>query len=182
MTCVVGLAHEGRVYIGADSQATDGRLQSIARKDPKVFQRDGLVFGFTSSYRMGQILRYRLDVPRRYTDESIEEYMHTRFIDAARRALKDGGYCTVSNNVETGGAFLLGIEGRLFHIEADFQIGEPELPFDACGCGDMIALGAMTVLPPSLGPEERIRCAIQAAATHSAGVGGEVTVLHGGEP
>ena len=179
MTCIVGLVQDGKVNIGADSQGTDGRWNATQRKDPKVFTRDGIIFGFTSSYRMGQLLRYKLEIPRRFQDESIEEFMHTRFIEEVRTTFTEGGFGKTDSGEQSGGSFLVGVEGRLFHIESDFQVGESELPFDACGCGDAFALGALTVLDRLLGEtaEHRVTEAIKVAALHSAGVGGAVTVL-----
>lgn len=47
MTCVVGIAHDGKVYIGADSAGTGGWQQRI-RSDLKVFTNGSMVFGFGS--------------------------------------------------------------------------------------------------------------------------------------
>ncbi|WP_281397132.1 hypothetical protein [Kaustia mangrovi] len=37
MTCIVGLAHHGIVYIGGDSAAVDGHGTTFLQKAPKVF-------------------------------------------------------------------------------------------------------------------------------------------------
>ena len=59
MTVIVGYVDEenGKVYIGSDSQGVSGD-HTINRADPKVFISHGITYGFTSSYRMGQILRF----------------------------------------------------------------------------------------------------------------------------
>ena len=57
MTMIVAVKHQGEVYLGCDSlgsSGTDGRF----RKDPKIFMAHGIGYGFTSSYRMGQILKH----------------------------------------------------------------------------------------------------------------------------
>lgn len=147
MTCIVGMVHAGGVTLGGDSAGIGG-YDLVVRKDPKVFALDGgrAVFGFTSSFRMGDLLRYRLDFPKRHPDVDLDRWMRTDFIDAVRHCLKAGGYAGVSNGVETGGDFLVGLEGRLFRIASDFQVGESACGLDAVGCGESFAIGAMHAL------------------------------------
>ena len=55
MTCIVGLIHEDKVYIGADSAgAANGNI--TIRKDKKVFKVGEFIFGCTSSFRMIQLI------------------------------------------------------------------------------------------------------------------------------
>ena len=62
MTCIVAIAEKNVVYVGADSLGSNGN-KIITRKDTKIFIRKPFIFGFTSSYRMGQLLRYSLVIP-----------------------------------------------------------------------------------------------------------------------
>jgi len=57
MTCIVGLIDKEskKIYMGGDSAGVANYSLSV-RKDPKVFKRYGFIFGFTSSFRMGQLL------------------------------------------------------------------------------------------------------------------------------
>ena len=171
MTCIVGLAHEGKVYIGGDSAGVDGRWALTVRADQKVFRNGEFIMGFSTSFRMGQLLAYALNPPRRHPDDDVYSYMVGDFIDAVRECLKKGGYATKKDEVETGGSFLVGYSGRLFHVEASFQVGESCSGFNACGCGDLIALGAMHVTA-SASPKPRILAALSAAEQLSAGVRG----------
>ncbi len=174
MTCIVGLVHRGTVWIGGDSLGT-AYLDSVHRADPKVFRSDGFVFGFTSSYRMGQLLRYQLKVPVRGRSE-LMRYMATDFIEAIRGCLKSGGYTVVKDNQESGGSFLVAHAGRLFRIEDDFQVGETRIGFDAVGYGFAYALGSLW---ESRGkrPRDRVRKALEAAERFSAGVQRPFTIL-----
>ena len=74
MTCIVGLVHEGVVYIGGDSAGVAG-LSLTVRADEKVFRNSDFLMGFTTSFRMGQLLRYSLKPPRRHPDDDIHQYM-----------------------------------------------------------------------------------------------------------
>ncbi len=168
MTCIAGLVHEGQVYIGGDSAGV-GRLFLTVRADQKVFRNGPFLMGFTTSFRMGQLLRYSFNPPAHHPDTDTYKYMVTEFIDAVRKCLKSGGYARKDKEEELGGTFLVGYKGRLFNIEDDYQVGEAAIGFDAVGCGQDIALGSLysTV---GLEPEARIKKALEAAERFSAGV------------
>lgn len=144
MTCIVAITNGGAVVMGADSCAGAGSF-SAPRLDRKVFVTQaggGLLIGFTSSFRMGDLLRYRLDVARRHPDVPLDRWMRTEFIDAVRACLRSGGFLKSDSAVESGGVFIVAAEGRLFVVDNDFQVGEYAGPFFAVGCGDRLALGA----------------------------------------
>ncbi len=54
MTCIAAVAHEGNVWMGADSAGVSG-LALAVRRDPKIYRVGDFLFGFTSSFRMGQL-------------------------------------------------------------------------------------------------------------------------------
>ena len=169
MTCIVGIAEAGKVWIGGDSAGGDSRYGLVVRSDRKVFRNGAFIFGFTSSFRMGQLLAFKLKPPKRHPDDNLMEWMTTEFIDEVRKTLKEGGYAKKDKEEESGGTFLVGCEGRLFVIHSDYQVGESSHGFDAVGCGDMIALGSLYATPAT-DPKERLLLALRAAETFSAGV------------
>lgn len=169
MTCIVGIVSNGTVTIAGDSAASDKKSVTI-RADSKVFINDGFLIGFTSSFRMGQLLRYKFIPPNRPKDPALlERYMVSDFIDAVRTCLKDGGYASKVNDEEIGGIFLVGVDGRLFKIESDYQVSEMADRYDACGSGQSVALGSLfsTVGQPV---DARIKTALDAASKFSIGV------------
>ena len=168
MTCIVGLVHENTVLIGGDSAGVAG-LSLTIRADEKVFTNGDFIMGFTSSFRMGQLLRYSLKPPVYHPDVDLVNYIVTDFINAVRECLKGGGYAKKDKDEETAGTFLIGFKGKLFKIDSDYQVGIPVLSFDACGCGEDIALGAMYA-NYTLPPIGRITQALEAAEQFSAGV------------
>src|SRR4051812_42965869 len=111
MTAIVGLVHDGTVHIGGDSAGGGGYSLTI-RADAKVFTNGPYVMGFTSSFRMGQLLHHALKPPE--PDGDLEAFMTTTFIDAVRECLKTGGWAAKENEREEGGVFLVGVHGRLF--------------------------------------------------------------------
>lgn len=188
MTCIVGFVEpSGRVVVGGDSAGVAG-LDIRVRADEKVFRRGPFLLGFTTSFRMGQLLRYSLQVPDQ-GEESDYEYLVTRFVDAVRKCLKDGGYATKTSDQEAGGTFLLGYRGRLYTVDSDYQVAAHHDPYTAVGCGADFALGALAVLRPKkefatdLGPvfdipgEVPVKKALEVAEKFSAGVRGPFTIL-----
>jgi hypothetical protein len=171
VTCIVGLAEGGKVYIGADSAGVDGGLSLGIRADRKVFRNGDFIMGFTSSFRMGQLLAVKLTPPRWHPEDDPWRYMVGDFIDAVRTCLTAGGYSSKNNNVETGGSFLVGFQKRLFHVESDFQVGERIDCFDATGCGESYALGSLSETKNEK-PKSRVLRALAAAERFSAGVKG----------
>jgi ATP-dependent protease HslVU (ClpYQ) peptidase subunit len=169
VTCIVGIAHAGRVVIGGDSVGSNG-YNAIDRADGKVFQNGAFVFGFTTSYRMGQLLRYAFNPPTPRQGQDVMAFMVNDFIDAVRACLKAGGFAATHDQVEKGGVFLVGYAGRLFRIEADYQVGESARGYDAVGCGEAYALGALHAMGNHVEPLARVERALAAAEQHSAHV------------
>jgi ATP-dependent protease HslVU (ClpYQ) peptidase subunit len=170
MTCIVGVAHEGQVWVGGDSAGVAGHDVTV-RTDRKVFRNGAFVMGFTTSFRMGQLLAVKLQPSRYHQEDDPWRYMVDSFIDDVRKCLKEGGFAKVENGVDRGGQFLVGFRGRLFNVAGDYQVGEATVGFDAVGCGESFALGSLAETS-ALEPEERVRHALIAAERFSGGVRG----------
>lgn len=174
MTAIVGLVHDGSVFIGADSAGVDN-WKLVSRADQKVFQKGEFIFGFTTSFRMGQLLRYSLELPRYVEPRDIMDYMVLDFIREVRACMLLGGYLRKKDERERGGQFLVGFHGRLFNIDYDFHVGESHDNFDAVGCGSELCLGSL--FTSSGNPIPRIRKALQAAERYSTGVCGPFNIV-----
>jgi hypothetical protein len=182
MTIIVGYCdfHTGKVYIGGDSAGTDGHLSQRKRLDKKVFKKkvkvenkeaENMLFGYTSSFRMGQLLRYKLELPTAPEKMEDDEYMTSLFIDSVIKCLKVGGYVAKQDGRISGGTFLVGWRGKLYCIEGDFQVGRRKDKYDAVGCGCDIAIGCMFGLEQytKLTPEGKIETCLRASSEFSAG-------------
>lgn len=183
MTCIVGLEHDGVVYIGGDSAGIDPwNLSICGRADEKVFITEcgEFIMGFSGSFRIGQLLRYALDVPEQSQKKDDMAYMVTDFVDAIRNMQRDKGVLKKENEIEEHeGAFLVGYKGKLYVIESDFQVGKPIENFTAIGCGAQVALGSMYATRNlNLSPINRIELALHAAEQYSAGVRNPFLVLN----
>lgn len=183
MTCIVGYIHKNdfgqkSVWLGGDSSGLSG-WDLHQRKDPKVFKVGKFVIGFTTSFRMGQILQHSFNPPPQQPDEDLYKYMCTSFIDEVRRTLHAKGFAERKNDREGGGQFLVGVDGRLFNIESDYQVGENIHGFDAVGCGCGPAIGALAILKEQKAndPREIVTAALKISETFNGGVRGPFNVV-----
>jgi hypothetical protein len=169
VTAVVGLVHGSTVHLGGDSAGVSGWDLTV-RADPKVFTVGPYAIGFTTSFRMGQVLRWSFKPPKPPADH-LDRFMSTTLVDAARDALKTAGWATRDKEQEEAGTWLVGVAGRLFAIHADYQVAEPADGYTAVGCGAQVAHGVLYATP-TMPPRRRLQLALEAAERHSAGVRG----------
>jgi hypothetical protein len=167
------------VLIGGDSAGMSGWTRTH-RADPKVFTNGGYVIGFTDSFRMGQLLRFAdLPKPLDRTGDDLDRFLITDFVNGVRQILKDGGWAKKDNEREDAGTFLVGVNGRLYKVDDDYQVGRSLDGYDACGSGWDVALGALHATA-ELEPVTRVGRALGAAAHHSGSVHPPFTVVLGG--
>ena len=168
MTCIIGMAHKGKVHIGADSAGVAGYSLQI-RADEKVFRNGPFLMGFTTSFRMGQLLRYDFAPPEHPAGMDDMKFMVSRFIKATRDCFRDGGFLSKEKDREEGGSFLVGYRGTLYEIDSDYQVGRMADSVASVGCGSAIALGAMYATP-GLPPRKRIENALRITSSLNIGV------------
>lgn len=178
MTCIVAVTDGKRIVMGGDSAGVGGFSLTV-RKDKKVFKRidesqTTWLFGFTTSFRMGQLIQYELVLPQVNAKARADLYgfMVTKFIPSLRTCLKNGGYAGKKEEVERGGTFLVGLLGRIFEIEGDYQVGEPAELFYSVGCGHDLAKGSLCSTKQIKDLRKRAHQALVAAETFSSGVRG----------
>ena len=182
MTCIVAIAQNGTVYMGSDHAASDDKSGWImSRKEPKVFKVGQYGIAFTDSFRMGQILQYNWTPPKytpTKTNSGLDKFMRTKFIDSVKVAFKDHGFGDIGGNDEdTGGIFIVGLEGRIFVVDEDFHVGENLVNYMAEGSGGMFALGALHATKNQKNPKMRIKLALEAAAEFSMSVAPPFTYI-----
>lgn len=179
MTCVVGIVGPNCSVIGADSAGVDGHYGRVIRADQKCFKVGEYLFGFTSSFRMGQLLRYSVKPPVPREGADLMEFMCTEFVESIRQTMKTGGYAETVNGRDSGGTFLVIFRHRLFRVESDFQVGEPAAKFDAIGAGGDIALGSLVETRKSiiLHPRDRVSMALEASSEFCCAVHGPFNVV-----
>ena len=166
MTCIVGMIDKEGVYIGGDSAAIYADdLSFNIRTDEKVFVKGDFIFGYSSSFRMGQLLRYKLKIPAHVKGMDTTQYMVTFFIDAVKRCFDDNDFDVDVDD----GSFVVGYKGKLYVIMSDYQVAQAKENFISLGCGEHFAMGAMYASTEK-DPIKKIEIALSAAAAFSMGV------------
>lgn len=171
MTCIVAYKSENTIYMGGDSAGVISDNISY-RADEKVFINGPMLFGFTDSFRMGQILRYHLKVPHHPIEKDDLNYLCTNFIDAVVETLDRKGYGNVSNGRKSGGTFLIGYHGNIYTIYSDYQVALTNEAYAAIGCGANYAKGCLYMNSgwDAIQPYDKVIYALGAANYHSAWV------------
>lgn len=179
MTCVVGLVENGKIWIGADSIGTRGN-ESFNLSLPKVFKSGSFIFGCAGSPRQLQILQACFNPPKMTDQQDALNYLitdvmtHIQEIFSKHKALRQFDTLTQEHDSE----FLIGFQGGLYGMYADFQLIQRAEGFDAVGCGAQYALGALHVLAPyDVKPKEKIFKALAAASHYDPFVGGQINIL-----
>jgi ATP-dependent protease HslVU (ClpYQ) peptidase subunit len=162
VTCVVGIAQAGKVYIGADSLVSNGYSRDLTEYR-KVFRVGELLMGVSGSIRAQNLIQYTFQPRQIEEGEATEHYMIATVAEGIRALLKGGGVTHVENNVETGEYCLIGFRGQLFEMASDFQIGHSLRGLGAIGAGEDFALGAL-LARPDLEPVARLRMALEVSA------------------
>jgi ATP-dependent protease HslVU (ClpYQ) peptidase subunit len=148
MTCIVALKYKKEIFIGGDSCGSNGHnFAAYPRK--KVFVKSDFIYGCTTSYRMIDILEYVFTAPARKIGYNPAAYMREDFIPALRTCFKDNGFSEINNSVEKGGVFLVGFDGALFEIQADFSVLETPDYGAAIGSGGEAAKAVLYHLKDS---------------------------------
>ena len=179
MTCIVGMIDKNKnIFMGADSAGSNG-YDIRTRMDKKVFINGDMIFGFTSSFRMGQLLRYSLKIPKHPSQKDDYSYLCTDFINAVIKCLEKNKYAHLKDNVIQGGKFIVGYKENLYTIEGNFQIGQINIDYTSCGSGEDYATGALYTIADNkqIPTETKIKRALEAAQEFSAGVRGQFEII-----
>ena len=173
MTCIIGLEYSGGVILGGDSFA-GGASETGSVQDstaiPKVFRVGDYGFGFTSSFRMGDLLRYNLELPTMgaLPESCIHRHIVTAVIPAIRECLKNGGYAgQLTGGQEQGGSFLLAARGCIFEVQPEYSVIRYQHGYASVGAGCYLAMGALAATSPKMDPRKRVKMALTVAEKHS---------------
>ncbi len=145
MTLIVGidLEIEGKkiTYLAGDRCGSDGFSKSNYTKS-KVFKRGEYAFGYTSSFRMGQILEYAT-ISKDLPSWKEESNLYVSFINWLRSAMKDGGFLQEKSGVVSAGNFIFYNGNILSEVQDGFSILIPSDGLLAVGSGEYHAKAIM---------------------------------------
>lgn len=168
MTCIVGVAAKGKVWMGGDSCGSNEETWQVV-PEPKVFERAGMLIGACGSFRLIDLLKYTWEIPDYPVGMDYDRYMRTSFIKSLE-ALEFGK--------ELPGDILVGYAGKLYHILTDYAVvGAPNWGM-AIGTGGYSARGSLyTTRKGSMTPRLRVLTALEASSNVEMGVTPPFTVL-----
>lgn len=174
MTVIVGLVHQGKVYMAGDrAMSDDTNIDSMLQ--PKVKRNGSLLIGYANNLGTGQLAQM-IQFPDPPTS-GIEVYLRTDFV----RTLKDA-YEYYSIGVEIHDAekasadLLVGVHGHLFEMSTtDWSVAEYGQA--AIGSGMGYALGSLYSTRDWDNPKKRLREAVQAAIRYTPSCQSPVDVL-----
>jgi len=175
MTCIIGIECENKVYLAGDVQGT-GWNNKIVHTEPKVYKKNDVIFGYTTSYRFGQIIEHHIDVPLIPEDKSkIYQWICTQFIPNIRQTLTEHEY-------EGGGEMLFGVGNELWKLQEDFSVLRAACGYNAVGSGTEYAIGSIFTSVSSRqvnsdNVEDVLKLAIKAAGNYSPSVGIDCKII-----
>jgi len=178
MTCIVGIKEGEKIIIGGDSfGGSEYHYQRVS--DPKVFMSEVecagegteyLVMGGCGSFRMLQLLKYSLQIPKFDPDMNINAWMVEVFAESCRSLFKERGLTQLYHEQEEqfAGVFLIGFRGSLFTLQEDFAVIGWKNEEHATGAGEEYALGSLFSTKGKIkSAKTRIKTALDAAAEFS---------------
>jgi ATP-dependent protease HslVU (ClpYQ) peptidase subunit len=160
MTCIVAIRQKNKVWIGGDSAGTNSSTRRI-REDSKVFRLDKFVFGYTTSFRMGQLIRHKFQ-PGLLTQSNNPDNIIFDIVEQVRKILEEYKYSRIESNESTGGEFIVAWKNNLYTVYSDFQYAKVKDNFTSCGCGVSFALGSLFETG-NINPHKRIIRALKTA-------------------
>jgi len=170
MTVVLADTQDETLIFAADSAASNGdEIYTIAM--PKVFARGSYLFGYTGSYRIGQILRHYVELPEPPEREA-ERFLVREAVPILRAAVLEQGAAGPGRDfLGEKTALLVGFRGRTWCIGTDLTV-TPEAAYGAIGSGRLRAYGAFHALyAAGVGPaRRRLELVLEATAEHTANV------------
>lgn len=176
MTCIIAKIHENKVHMVGDKEGSNGFITTTFTKTPKVFKVDDFLLGYTTSFRMGQILQYSWEPPKKSLDDSDDYYIYKHIVDSIKKCFVDNDFGHKPEDEFQAGNFLIGWKGRLFEMQNNLSLMEHD-EFASVGCGCYHAVAAMKTMKMSGckqdDPEGLLSLALFVAADSVTGVSHE---------
>ena len=147
MTCIIAYKSDNKVYIGGDSIAATSSMKFTSVRS-KVFSKNEIIFGSTTSFRMIQLLEFQVEFDDYETfaidndDLCISNWLITHVVENIRTTYKQFGYSTIESNVESGGDTIIAFRDKIFRLCADYSLIEVDEVCMSVGYGNEYALGA----------------------------------------
>lgn len=142
MTCIVGIEHDGIVFLGSDTCASNTSI-TLETDEPKIVRiNKDMIVGYCGSFRFGQLMQYSIKLPSQPKQMSDHEYLCTLFVDTLRKTFKEKGFLQIEKHVEEGGTALIAYKHKLYYLEDTFQVRRA-IGYGSVGSGSYFAMGSL---------------------------------------
>lgn len=161
MTCIIAFTDGKSSFIAGDKLGSNGFTKSVM-VEPKVFEkefhrvstndegtvrtRETMALGYTTSFRMGQLLSYNLLLPDQDANQSFSQYLVQKVIPLIRHMFKDEWGARDSSQDIGGGQFIILHNHTIYEVQGDFSVLQPKTQITAVGSGTYHAIAAMQAL------------------------------------
>lgn len=156
MTCIIAHTNGTSSFIAGDKLGSNGFTKSV-QAEPKVFEKefikhneDGLTrtkevmaLGYTTSFRMGQLLNYNLNLPEQVAGETFAQYLVLKVIPIIRQMFKEEWGSRDASQDVGGGQFIILHNHTIYEVQEDFSVLQPKTQITAVGSGTYHAIAAM---------------------------------------
>lgn len=179
MTCIVAIKHDNEIWIGGDSAAFRDD-ERTSRADEKVFKHGEFLFGYSGSFRVGQLVRYAFNPPKNNKQKSDMEYMVVDFVDSLRFLLEEKGKLLKDESGDSyDSEIVVGFRNKIYVIESDFNVSTSTEKYVVSGSGSAYALGALYVLDENdnIKPKDKVEIALKASAQYCPSVKAPFTIM-----
>lgn len=167
MTLVVGIVHQGEVWMGSDSACCDDNQRQIIAT-PKMCRKGEFLIGCAGTLRATHIVQYHLELPQQGQEQDVHEFICRDVAEAIRECFvkhdcieSDKGATKLDANI------LIGYRGRLFAVHTSWQVVEDATPYHSIGSAYPNANGALYALEraaPELPPLLRLELVLETAS------------------
>ena len=121
MTCIMAIeTSDNNVVMGGDKLGSNGFTKTIFTV-PKIFKHSGMMFGYTSTFRFGQIIECVLDDNKMYPptpdgeNDTTYKWLVRVFIPKLKSTLKSEDY-------SNGGNAIIVINNQVWELQNDFSV------------------------------------------------------------
>ncbi|ELW0836637.1 hypothetical protein ACRYKS_22095 [Escherichia coli] len=157
MTCIIAHTNGTSSFIAGDKLGSNGFTKAV-QTEPKVFEKefiklneDGLTrtkevmaLGYTTSFRMGQLLNYNLTLPEQVAGETFSQYLVLKVIPIIRQMFKDEWGARDASQDVGGGQFIILHNHTIYEVQEDFSVLQPKTQITAVGSGTYHAIASMS--------------------------------------
>jgi len=132
MTCIATIVDDGDVWMACDQQV--GGSYKAINPGLKVFTNGDFIIGLSGLARIANLLPNALEPPRRHPDVDLQKFMATKFVNALRMCLHQGGQLENDKGVESAWqSVLVGVDGQVFEVGSDFSCLPVSTAYTAAG-------------------------------------------------